>query len=311
MIKPNVLTHVIDGFIIQEANEPFPVTRQRYADKDVSDEPPSEYKLLVPMLFRNLNVSFLRAEKKATMQEDIKLSGIASAPGSDMVACEQCGKMEHKAKLKRKRYCSPGCSRQAKNGIGGVGSGETNGLGTGGIVGVDAMALVDRLDEAMAEEKMQTESYQTVSDALPIQAATPEVPPISMPVLAAMSTSSPLSLPLTLPLPIAIAPTVSLPVVSAGVVAPVLAIPSSNINGSDRPPISSWSVEEVSNFIRELPGCQDYVDDFIQQEIDGQALLLLKENHLVNAMGMKLGPALKIVAKVESIKEVPPGDVKD
>ncbi|XP_032582357.1 polyhomeotic-proximal chromatin protein [Drosophila sechellia] len=290
MIKPNVLTHVIDGFIIQEANEPFPVTRQRYADKDVSDEPP---------------------KKKATMQEDIKLSGIASAPGSDMVACEQCGKMEHKAKLKRKRYCSPGCSRQAKNGIGGVGSGESNGLGTGGIVGVDAMALVDRLDEAMAEEKMQTESFQTVSEALPIQAATPEVPPISMPVLAAMSTSSPLSLPLTLPLPIAIAPTVSLPVVSAGMVAPVLAIPSSNVNGSDRPPISSWSVEEVSNFIRELPGCQDYVDDFIQQEIDGQALLLLKENHLVNAMGMKLGPALKIVAKVESIKEVPPGDVKD
>jgi len=71
-------------------------------------------------------------------------------------------------------------------------------------------------------------------------------------------------------------------------------------------------VEEVSNFIRELPGCQDYVDDFIQQEIDGQALLLLKENHLVHAMGMKLGPALKIVAKVESMKEVPPpGDIKD
>ncbi|XP_039497753.1 polyhomeotic-proximal chromatin protein-like [Drosophila santomea] len=290
MIKPNVLSHVIDGFIIQEANEPFPVTRQRYADKDVSDEPP---------------------KKKATMQEDIKLSGMASAPGSDMVACEQCGKMEHKAKLKRKRYCSPGCSRQAKNGIGGGGTAETNGLGSGGIVGVDAMALVDRLDEAMAEEKMQTESFQTISEALPIQAATPEVPPISMPVLAAMSTSSPLSLPLTLPLPIAIAPTLPLPVVSAGVVTPVLSLPSSNVNGTDRPPISSWSVEEVSNFIRELPGCQDYVDDFIQQEIDGQALLLLKENHLVNAMGMKLGPALKIVAKVESIKEVPPGDVKD
>jgi len=69
-------------------------------------------------------------------------------------------------------------------------------------------------------------------------------------------------------------------------------------------------VEEVSNFIRELPGCQDYVDDFIQQEIDGQALLLLKENHLVNAMGMKLGPALKIVAKVESMKEVPSPGVR-
>lgn len=43
MIKPNVLTHVIEGFIIQEANEPFAVTRQRYSDKDQSDEPPSTF----------------------------------------------------------------------------------------------------------------------------------------------------------------------------------------------------------------------------------------------------------------------------
>ncbi|XP_032580964.1 polyhomeotic-proximal chromatin protein [Drosophila sechellia] len=286
MIKPNVLTHVIDGFIIQEANEPFPVTRQRYADKDVSDEPP---------------------KKKATMQEDIKLSGIASAPGSDMVACEQCGKMEHKAKLKRKRYCSPGCSRQAKNGIGGVGSGETNGLETGGIVGVDAMALVDRLDEAMAEEKMQTEATPKLSESFPILGASTEVPPMSLPVQAAISASSPLAMPLGSPLSVALPTLAPLSVVTSG------ATPkSSEVNGTDRPPISSWSVDDVSNFIRELPGCQDYVDDFIQQEIDGQALLLLKEKHLVNAMGMKLGPALKIVAKVESIKEVPPpGEAKD
>ncbi|XP_043659519.1 polyhomeotic-proximal chromatin protein [Drosophila teissieri] len=286
MIKPNVLTHVIDGFIIQEANEPFPVTRQRYADKDVSDEPP---------------------KKKATMQEDIKLSGMASAPGSDMVACEQCGKMEHKAKLKRKRYCSPGCSRQAKNGIGGCGTAETNGLGTGGIVGVDAMALVDKLDEAMAEEKMQTETSPKLSESFSILGATTELPPKSLPVQAAISASSPLALPLGSPLSVALPTLAPLSVVTSGA-----APESSEVNGTERPPISSWSVDDVSNFIRELPGCQDYVDDFIQQEIDGQALLLLKENHLVNAMGMKLGPALKIVAKVESIKEVPPpGEAKD
>lgn len=41
MVKPNVLTHVIGGFVIQEADEPFPVTRQRYAEAD-EDEPPSK-----------------------------------------------------------------------------------------------------------------------------------------------------------------------------------------------------------------------------------------------------------------------------
>lgn len=43
MIKPNVLNHVIEGFVIQEADEPFPVTRQRYTDKESSEEPPSKF----------------------------------------------------------------------------------------------------------------------------------------------------------------------------------------------------------------------------------------------------------------------------
>lgn len=71
----------------------------------------------------------------------------------------------------------------------------------------------------------------------------------------------------------------------------------------DVPLMVEWTVSDVCEFIKNLPGCGDYADDFAMQEIDGQALLLLKENHLVNAMGMKLGPALKIVAKVESMKE--------
>lgn len=43
MVKPNILTHVIEGYVIQEANEPFPVTRQRYSEID-EDEPPSKLK---------------------------------------------------------------------------------------------------------------------------------------------------------------------------------------------------------------------------------------------------------------------------
>ena len=73
----------------------------------------------------------------------------------------------------------------------------------------------------------------------------------------------------------------------------------------EEPAIMKWTVQDVCDFIKNLPGCSDYAEDFAIQEIDGQALLLLKENHLVNAMGMKLGPALKIVAKVDSMKMVP------
>lgn len=209
---------------------------------------------------------------------------------ADMVACEQCGKPEHRSKLKRKRYCSPGCARLAKtsnnnsnsssnnlNSSNNNANSNNNSNGSGiGMVGVDAMALADKLDESLAEEKMQT-------DAL-----SPEPGMIIA------------ELPATATVTIAAAAVTALPATAA-------ATPSSSSSSNIAiavAPISSWSVDEVSEFIRKLPGCQDYVDDFVQQEIDGQALLLLKENHLVNAMGMKLGPALKIVAKVESMKEV-------
>lgn len=41
----------------------------------------------------------------------------------------------------------------------------------------------------------------------------------------------------------------------------------------------------------------------MQQEIDGQALMLLKEDHLMSAMQMRLGPALKLVAKINTLRE--------
>ncbi|XP_072544637.1 polyhomeotic-like protein 3 isoform X2 [Salminus brasiliensis] len=63
-----------------------------------------------------------------------------------------------------------------------------------------------------------------------------------------------------------------------------------------------WSVEQVCSFIASLPGCQDMVGEFRSQEIDGQALLLLTEEHLMSAMNIKLGPALKICAQINSLK---------
>ena len=64
-----------------------------------------------------------------------------------------------------------------------------------------------------------------------------------------------------------------------------------------------WNVGEVCDFIKALPGCSEYVEEFAAQEIDGQALLLLKADHLMSAMSIKLGPALKICSHIEQIRE--------
>lgn len=51
------------------------------------------------------------------------------------------------------------------------------------------------------------------------------------------------------------------------------------------------------------PGCQEIAEEFRSQEIDGQALMLLKEDHLMSTMNIKLGPALKIFAHISMLKD--------
>lgn len=217
MVKPNVLTHVIEGYVIQESSEPFPVTRQRYSEKE-NDEPP---------------------KKKQAVSEDSKISespktvngessGVSSstpvqAP-TDMVACEQCGKQEMRSKLKRKRFCSLNCARASKSAS--TDSSPVISASNGDNKNVEASP--SQSDKSKTDDN----SEQSIEEHI----------------------------------------------------------------------MMKWSVSQVCDFIKNLPGCSDYAEDFAVQEIDGQALLLLKENHLVSAMGMKLGPALKIVNKIESMR---------
>ncbi|KAM4570963.1 polyhomeotic-like protein 2 isoform 2-T4 [Fundulus diaphanus] len=64
-----------------------------------------------------------------------------------------------------------------------------------------------------------------------------------------------------------------------------------------------WNIQEVYEFISSLPGCLEIAEEFRSQEIDGQALLLLKEDHLMGTMNIKLGPALKIFAQISVLKD--------
>ena len=50
-------------------------------------------------------------------------------------------------------------------------------------------------------------------------------------------------------------------------------------------------------------GCEELASQFLSQEIDGQALMLLREDHLISTMNIKLGPALKICASINSLRD--------
>ncbi|CAH8682432.1 unnamed protein product [Schistosoma rodhaini] len=82
--------------------------------------------------------------------------------------------------------------------------------------------------------------------------------------------------------------------------------PSSGLltpNPPPKGPIYKWTPDDVVAFVRGTPGCGAYASAFLNNEIDGEALLLLAEDQFIQPpIGMKIGPALKLVARLESLK---------
>lgn len=62
-----------------------------------------------------------------------------------------------------------------------------------------------------------------------------------------------------------------------------------------------WSVTDVVRFIK-LTDCAPLARIFQEQDIDGQALLLLTLPTVQECMELKLGPAIKLCHQIERVK---------
>lgn len=185
----------------------------------------------------------------------------------DLVACENCGKLEPKSKLKKKPFCSPICAKTAKT----------------------SPEMEKPIPVAMPDESL----LPATDDTTVTSATTPfRHSPLSATATPATNNVQPI---------MATSDTNSCPVKPQK---PAVAVTNDAVADSvdQGPEMQKWTVAEVCDFIRSLPGCSDYAEDFENQEIDGQALLLLKPNNLVGVMGIKLGPALKIIDRVNIIR---------
>ncbi|TMW48583.1 hypothetical protein DOY81_006338, partial [Sarcophaga bullata] len=69
-------------------------------------------------------------------------------------------------------------------------------------------------------------------------------------------------------------------------VAPAVAVRQCQAQSEE---LNSWTVDDVCAFVRSIDICAEY-----ESCIDGSGLPLLTEDHLVNSLGLKLGPALKL-----------------
>jgi lethal(3)malignant brain tumor-like protein len=66
--------------------------------------------------------------------------------------------------------------------------------------------------------------------------------------------------------------------------------------------ITEWSVAQVAEFVTSLPGCAEFAKAFTDEQIDGEAFLLLTQADIVKVMNIKLGPAIKIYNSILMIK---------
>ncbi|XP_022350560.1 polyhomeotic-like protein 1 isoform X3 [Enhydra lutris kenyoni] len=276
IVKPQILTHIIEGFVIQEGAEPFPVGCSQLLKE--SEKP------LQTGLPTGLNEN----------QSGGPLGGDSPSAELDkkanLLKCEYCGKYAPAEQFRgSKRFCSMTCAKRYN-----VSCSHQFRLKRKKMKEFQEANYARvrrrgprRSSSDIARAKIQGKRHRGQEDSS----------------RGSDNSSYDEALSPTSPGPLSVRTGHG----ERDLGNPNTAPPTPELHGINPVFLSSnpsrWSVEEVYEFIASLQGCQEIAEEFRSQEIDGQALLLLKEEHLMSAMNIKLGPALKICAKINVLKE--------
>ncbi|XP_059808373.1 polyhomeotic-like protein 2 isoform X4 [Hypanus sabinus] len=275
IVKPQILTHVIEGFVIQEGAEPFPQQAASVpaAEKPAQPEQPDS------------EMDDLSQQDSMEKEEDaLKLK------------CEFCGRLDYAYKFKgSKRFCSMACAKRYN-----VGCSKRVGL----FKPDKSKYLQKKESGKLGKRGPRKNSLHGGNSEQPKKQLKSPVPVgLSQEDSSRGSDNSSYEEPLS---PISASSSTSRRR-QAERELDVHELRMRDLMGIGHHFLPSdptkWNVEDVCEFIRSLPGCQEIADEFRAQEIDGQALLLLKEDHLMSAMNIKLGPALKIYARISMLKD--------
>nr|XP_046238971.1 polyhomeotic-like protein 2b [Scatophagus argus] len=300
IVKPQVLTHVIEGFVIQEGAEPFPVCVERLPI--LIDSP----KKLDQLSSDPDKTPVSNAANSDSEPEDMNQPEKEQEP---KLTCEYCGWVDFAYTFKgSKRFCSVVCAKRYNVGC-------TKRIG---LFHPERSKPTNRWRRrSHGRSTVEAKKQKLSPSPQQTQGGSVSSPHASQPSQEESSPCSDMSS--------YEEPTSPLSAASSGPLAPPPAPPQipmhrhpsrasdqEGCTARDAPSLcqrflpsdpTKWNVEEVYEFIRSLPGCQEIADEFRSQEIDGQALLLLKEDHLMSTMNIKLGPALKIFARINMLKD--------
>ncbi|CAB1327361.1 unnamed protein product [Coregonus sp. 'balchen'] len=353
IVKPQILTHVIEGFVIQEGAEPFPVERplsllienlkkhkqqthsdsekttsfNNATDSEMEDLSHQESHLcwnFIGSLFHNclhkLALGYVAMPLTHCLSCQLGFSVNTHLifyhciPGSHLLmccwaelkqqeeptlTCELCGRVDFAYNFKRsKRFCSTVCAKRYN-----VGCTKRMGLFPNRQTTMEKLKKQRMLDgnqqKSSSETKKQTPTTGQQTGGGSLTSSHPSHGESSQ--CSDMSSyDGPPSPPLS--------------AASFGASRPQVGGGPEHMEGyGQKLPLLSqhflpsnpakWNVEDVYEFICSLPGCLEIAEEFRSQEIDGQSLLLLKEDHLMGTMNIKLGPALKIFAQISMLRD--------
>ncbi|XP_030393709.1 polyhomeotic-like protein 1 isoform X1 [Gopherus evgoodei] len=276
IVKPQILTHIIEGFVIQEGAEPFPVGCSQLlkeSEKLLQGGAPSG-----------------QSENQSSNSPGGDSASLELDKKTNLLKCEYCGKYAPANQFRgSKRFCSMTCAKRYN-----VSCSHQFRLQRKKMKEFQEANYARvrrrgprRSSSEIARAKIQGKRHRGQEDSS----------------RGSDNSSYDEALSPTSPGPLSMRASHGERDLTNSNMAP----PTPDLHGINPDFLSSnpsrWSVEEVYEFIASLQGCQEIAEEFRSQEIDGQALLLLKEEHLMSAMNIKLGPALKICAKINILKE--------
>ncbi|XP_042569049.1 polyhomeotic-like protein 2 isoform X1 [Cyprinus carpio] len=288
VVKPHILTHVIEGFVIQEGAEPFPVERPSLLMENLKKQKQHQ-------AYSDLDKRSQTFQNADSEMEDFSQQELNNQNAEPMLSCEFCGNVDFAYNFKRsKRFCSTVCAKRYNVGC------------------TKRMGLFPRKSTTENPKKQKASNTNHHNSSTDVRKRNPSTqttmgasllsPHPSHPSHGESSQCSDMS---SFEEPIS-------PLSNSSFGAQRLQNEERFDHSRELPLLTQhflasdptkWNVEDVYEFICSLPGCQEIAEEFRSQEIDGQALMLLKEDHLMSTMNIKLGPALKIFARISMLKD--------
>ncbi|XP_016361052.1 polyhomeotic-like protein 2 isoform X2 [Sinocyclocheilus anshuiensis] len=288
VVKPQILTHVIEGFVIQEGAEPFPVERPSLLIENLKKQKQHQ-------TYSDLDKRSQTFQNADSEMEDLSQQELNNQNAEPMLSCEFCGTVDFAYNFKRsKRFCSTVCAKRYNVGC------------------TKRMGLFPRKSTSENPKKQKASDANHHNSSTDVRKRNPSAqttmaasllsPHPSHPSHGESSQCSDMS---SFEEPIS-------PLSYSSFGAQRLQNEERFDHSGELPLLmqhflasdpTKWNVEDVYEFICSLPGCQEIAEEFRSQEIDGQALMLLKEDHLMSTMNIKLGPALKIFARISMLKD--------